>query len=198
MEELEAQEAPRGAKDPANAVEEPAQSVETNGAFPAPPEETEDETADETVTPEPVTNGKPARDYTQFDPEVAAILKKLPNGLYEKFSTKLSEWKKAADELPAAQAEIQKLSEGKPRFLSEHPEAYKLTTEYSTALKDYQDASQESSHWQSQLKNIKQGLPWVMLEVNAQGEIVGRNMPAPTDGKTDVDAELAKILENGS
>ena len=177
-----------------------------NVAFPEVPEGSEDEessteTAETTLDSaiEGTENRPKARDYTAFDPDVAAILKKLPNQAYDKFGPKIAEWKANSDKLADAQKELAEVAKGNPRFLHEHPEAYKLTPEYSKATSEYSAVSREADHWRQQLIKIKRGEPWVKIyDYNEDGSFKSTPVPPPEDGRVDIESEMAvtEALQN--
>jgi len=180
---------PRGEKDPLAAENDPqpAEGVEfIMPEKPAPVEEEEEPAAEQ---PTAQTTGK--RDYSQFDPEVAKVLSKLPNATYNAFKDKLAEWKAAADKLPQLKADLEKVQKDKPRFLAEHPKAYELQPEYSEAVQSFNEAGTEAAHWMDQLVRIKSGQSWTeWTGYDNNGKPIAVQHEAPADGKPDPRAEI--------
>ena len=93
--------------------------------------------------PEPLT--KAERQYTGNE-EVDNVLKKLPNQTFNSYKEKLTEWHKAYQE--------QKES---PKWLSGHPEAYKLSPEYQSSVDDLTNMEFEYEVVEEALVSCKEG-----------------------------------------
>ena len=184
---------PIGEKDPT--AQESAKEDDDSVEFIMPPKEEDGDEDEETpaeAAAKPATDkADGSRDYSNVDPDIAKILKKLPNATYAAFKDKLVEWKAAADKIPALKAELDKANTSKPRFLAEHPEAYQLQPEYVEASQAYSEASQEAKHWLTQLRKVKAGEAWTeWTGYDQNGRPLTREHPASADGRPDVDAEI--------
>lgn len=131
------------------------------------------------------------RDYSQYDPDVAAVLKKLPNALYAKYADQLQAWKQDANKLKDVQTELSELRKNKPAFLTDHPQAYRLSDDFIAARQQMLLAKQTAEFWQQQLENIEQGLAWQDFRgYDNTGNPVFADMPALENGQIDVRARL--------
>ena len=134
-------------------------------------------------------NGK--RDYSQYDKEVADVLRKLPNSLYAKYADKLQQWKKDSERAAELDTKLEIISKEKPRFLAEHPESFRISKEYRTAVEAFTTAKEVRGGWESQLARIEQGLDWVELKgYDEQGQPILVNHPAPENGQIDFNAKM--------
>lgn len=162
---------PKSADEADSAFGLPAEAAEA-AAVPA-------EDIDKTEAP------KKGRDYAAFTPEQVEVLKKLPNGAYQK-ATKLfgeaNEAIKERDELKTA---------GAPRMFHEHPQAFVLDPGFQEAQSLSTQADAEYAHYSRQLVAIKSGKPWYKMGYDAKtGDPRYTKVEAPTDGTVDVESEI--------
>jgi len=151
--------------------------------------EEESDTSPEGETESQPINGK--RDYSKYDKEVADVLKKLPNSLYAKYADKLQQWKKDSERATELDTKLTALAAEKPRFLAEHPDSFRISKEYRSAVEAYSTAKEVRGGWESQLARIEQGLDWVELKgYDDQGQPVLVNHPAPENGQVDFNAKM--------
>ena len=175
-----------------NENEEGVESEAEETSFEVP--ETETETTDDSdtagVESEEKLPGK--RDYSKFDPEVADIARKLNNANFAKYADKLQEWKQAATEATNLKTKIETLTKEKPRFLAEHPEAYRIAPEFNQAKQAYNGAKEQVNFWQDQLLKISEAEAWQEFTgYNDQGQPQFVDHPATPDGRVDKRSEIA-------
>lgn len=142
---------------------------------------------------EPSRTDKPngGRDYSQFDPEVAAILKKLPNAQYAAVKDKLQEWKEGANKAAELEKKFAEYKTANPPYLAEHPMSYRLDNNFQTAVALSKQHKEERAFWEQQLINIEQGEEWEDFQgYNEQGEPIIVKMSAPANGQVDVRARV--------
>lgn len=167
---------------PVATIPKPADDADTAFALPA-------EAAEAAIVPPanaPDEAPKKGRDYTAFTPEQVDVLKKLPNGAYQK-ATKLfaeaNEAVKERDEL--------KTSAAGPRMFHEHPQAFVLDPGFQEAQALSSQADAEYAHYSRQLVAIKSGKPWYKMGYDAKtGEPRYTKVEAPEDGTVDVESEI--------
>ncbi|NBW14521.1 MAG: hypothetical protein EBR82_41635, partial [Caulobacteraceae bacterium] len=92
------------------------------------------------------------RKYTGVD-EVDAVLKKLPNGTYDKVKDEIPKWFDA----------YKKQSEA-PKYLAAHPDAYTLSPQYKAAASDYQFKQFEAQSVRAALLQYKNNQPIKLLD----------------------------------
>jgi hypothetical protein len=118
------------------------------------------------------------RKYTGVE-EVDAVLKKLPNGTYDKVKDEIPKWYDA----------FKKQSEA-PKYLAAHPDGYKLSPQYQAAASDYQQKQFEAQSVRASLLQFKNNQPIKLLyEYNDKGEPVYQTIN-PVNGKHDAAIEL--------
>lgn len=131
------------------------------------------------------------RNYDDFPEDLRPILKALNNTQFAKHSAKLKEIYTKAAKVADLEKQLAENKSG-PRFQFEHPESYRLTPEYNELEQAVNYGRNEISHWRSQLLAIEMGKPWKMLSGYDErtGEPKFTDMPAPEDGKIDVEAKI--------
>lgn len=92
------------------------------------------------------------RNYDGLEPEVVAVLKQLRNGAYNAVKDQLPLWHKAYK----AQAEM-------PKYIAQHPEAYKLDKQYQELEIGAHNAQFEATALYEGLMSLKQGKPFDLL-----------------------------------
>lgn len=112
---------------------------------------------------------KQKRDYSKFTEEDQALLRKLPNSIYDKLKVRLQdiyEKENTLKELQEKVVEYQKIAEGKgvPENWHESPDAYTLTPEYRSISDQFDKVAFEEDHWRQQLTNVKSGQPITPLQ----------------------------------
>lgn len=156
-------------------------------ADPAKPTETPAKPADPA---EPV--GHRTRDYSKFHPDDAAILRKLPNELFAKYSVELPKLRAAAEKAAELEKKVAETEAG-PKYLHEHPEAVILTPEYRNTVNDLQQTEFEANHYREQLLRIRRGEAWRIIEgFDKNGNpVYGPERPAPEGSQIDLQADIA-------
>lgn len=150
----------------------------------------DEESAPDDVTPDDTKTSK--RDYSKYDPEVAAILKKLPNTLFAKYADQIAEWKESHKKVEDVTKQLDTLKAEKPRFLAEHPESYRIAPEYKSAQLNHRAAKMEARHWENQLIAINNGEAWrEFLGYDETGNARFQDHPAPENGRVDQRAAIA-------
>ena len=128
---------------------------------------------------DPTSTTKPSRDYTGFDEEDKNFLKKLPNDLFAKYSTRI----KQREEEFKQQLEQAKTSQ--PTF-TEHLEGYRLLPRYKELSDTAAQSSELEAHYLNQLTRIKQGQSWQHIAgIDDKGNVTYTTIP----GKTQKDSE---------
>ena len=109
------------------------------------------------------------RNYDGFSPGEIEVFKKMSTHAFNTVRSSLLE----AKEVPTLREKIKKLEEGglPPSYL-EHPEAYKLTPEFSQAQKNLEGQSQLYNFYYNQLAAIKEGQNYKDFAVGADGKLV--------------------------
>lgn len=167
--------------------------AEPENPFKLPAAEKKNDTAPAT---EPQTPADPAshraRDYSKFHPDDAAILRKLPNELFAKYSVELPKLRAQAEKVKELEAKVAETSNG-PKYLHEHPEAVILTPEYRNTVNDLQQTEFEANHYREQLLKIRRGEPWRVIEgFDKNGSpVYGPERPAPEGSQIDLQADIA-------
>jgi hypothetical protein len=92
------------------------------------------------------------RNYDGLEPEVVAVLKQLRNGAYNAVKDQLPLWHKAFK----TQGEM-------PKYIAQHPEAYKLDKQYQELEIGVHNAQFEASALYDGLMSLKQGKPFNLL-----------------------------------
>jgi hypothetical protein len=92
------------------------------------------------------------RNYEGLEPEVVAVLKQLRNGAYNAIKDQLPQWHKAFK----AQAAM-------PKYIAQHPDAYKLDKEYQELEIGAHNAQFESSTLYDSLMALKANKPFKLL-----------------------------------
>jgi hypothetical protein len=92
------------------------------------------------------------RDYTGLEPEVVAVLKQLRNGAYNAVKDQIPQWFKAYKEKDAM-----------PKYIAQHPEAYKLDKGYQELEVGVNNAGFEASALYESLMSLKQNKPFDLL-----------------------------------
>ena len=114
--------------------------------------------------PEPKDDKKDKRSYEGFDPEHAAMLKKLPN---KEFNT-LSKFIK--DNVYPMRDELKKLKEEAQISAVEkeysNPDGYKLSSEYTGLSHAVENLGVEVDYWRNALQRAQAGQPIKQLTVN--------------------------------
>ena len=137
-------------------------------------------------------NAHRSRDYSKFHPDDAAILKKLPNELYAKYSVELPKLREQAKKAAELEAKLTETAKG-PQYLHEHPEAVVLTPEYRTAVNDLQQTEFEAQHYREQLLKIRRGESWKTIDGwTKEGQpVYGAERKAPEGNTIDLEADVA-------
>lgn len=158
-------------------------------AEPAKPEPAPAKADEQPTVQEP--HGHRTRDYSKFHPDDAAILRKLPNELFAKYSVELPKLRAQAEKVAALEAKVAETANG-PRYLHEHPEAIVLTPEYREAVNDLQQTEFEAQHYREQLLKIRRGEPWKIIEAwDKDGRpVYGPDRPAPEGSQIDLQADI--------
>jgi len=132
---------------------------------PAKPEITPPVVPDPNVPP-PGTPVKTARDLSGLPPQIAPLFQQMSN---EAFDT----LKPIVLDRIAKESQIQDLkrAKGLPESYWEHEQGYTLDPDYSTLAATANDAQMIVRHWQEQLKLIKQGKDWQVLDVDKEGKL---------------------------
>jgi len=105
-----------------------------------------------------------SRDYSKFKPEHQEFLKHLPNAAFLKASSELTKLYEIEAENGKLKNELKESATGKlPASYYEHPEGFRLSSQFSELSNEMQYYDFEVSHWKSQLANIKRGQPWLEL-----------------------------------
>lgn len=92
------------------------------------------------------------RNYDGLEPEVVAVLKQLRNGAYNAVKDQIPLWHKAFK----SQAEM-------PKYIAQHPDAYKLDKEYQELEIGAHNAQFESSTLYDNLMALKSNKPFNLL-----------------------------------
>lgn len=116
----------------------------------------------EAAKPDPKAEVKPeepakaevqtGRDYTNVDPEVVSVLKQLRNGAYNSFKDQIPLWHKAFKE-----------RETMPKYIAQHPDAYKLDKGYQELEVSVRNAEFETSTLYDNLMALEGKEPFNLL-----------------------------------
>ena len=153
----------------------------------------EEETAGEekpVAAPTEETPAAPeARDYSAYDPEVAAIGKHLRNKQFKELLPQIQQWKKEA-----AEAKTLREQPREPQFSYENENAYLMDKNYQETSRLANLANFEVEHLTRQLELIESGEDWYELTgYDQQGQPRYIKHDARTDGKIDSGAK-ARVL----
>lgn len=121
----------------------------------------------EQVTQEaqPEVTQQTGRNYADFLPEDAAILKKMPNHVFDAVKTRFAEIKNLRDSQAQTAARIAELEKGgMPAQYSAHPEAYRLTPAFTQASDTIQQADFEIGIIENAINAIETGKPYQILD----------------------------------
>ena len=118
------------------------------------------------VTTPPGTPVKPSRDLTDLPPQIAPLFKEMSNEAFEKL-------KPLVLEHVAQQGQIADLKKarGLPESYWEHEQGYTLAPEFGALAQDSHLASIITNHWKEQLKNVKAGKDWQVIDINDKGDL---------------------------
>lgn len=125
-----------------------------------------------------ITPTKGARDYADIDPSDVPLFKGMSNEAY----AKARDWYKAARNQDTKYKELEgTYSKVKDLQYYQHPEAYRLTEDYSKLEKSVSNSNTLANHWQQQLALIKEGKPFHDVVVGENGELSlgGQYQPSP-------------------
>lgn len=152
-------------------------------------EELETPVADKPATPVEEPTGTAARDYSAFDPEVAAIGKHFRNKQFQELLPQIQAWKKAADEVKTLREQPRE-----PQFAYESPNAYLMDPKFQETSRLANLANFEVEHLTRQLELIESGEDWYELTgYDQQGQPQYVKHDARTDGKVD-NAAKARVM----
>lgn len=119
------------------------------------------------------------RDYSNLPDEVVSVLKKLPNQTYNAVREQLPKWYEAFKK----QAEI-------PKHYTQHPEAYKLDTQYTQIQNELETDRFEVGALKDAIVNLKQNKPFELLTgYDDKGDPVFKTIN-PDRGRFDPSIEL--------
>lgn len=136
------------------------------------------------------------RDYSIFKEDDAKILRQAGNNpVFNWAKERLPKLYAAEKELAETKTKLEEVSKGivrMPESYNEHPEAYKLSQEYSNGIRFYQQASLESEHWLQQLQNCKAGEQVYPIKgISKNGELV---LGEPIDATPELEVKLQQSL----
>lgn len=173
-----------------NGEEGAEQSAEEEVGFFNKDEQQQDETQQEEA--EPAAAAVPTtRDYTKFDKEVAAVLKNVPNHVFNKFGQQIQDWKAGADKAAKLQEQLTAQRTANPGFLAEHPDGYRLTPDYRNIISEERIAKEEADFWSHQATAIANGEAWQEFRgYDDKGEPIIVDHPASQNGQVDTRASL--------
>jgi len=153
------------------------------------PEEPTPPAADKPVTPVEEPTSAAARDYSAFDPEVAAIGKHFRNKQFQELLPQIQAWKKAADEVKTLREQPRE-----PQFSYENENAYLMDPKFQETSRLSNLAQFEVEHLTRQLELIESGEDWYELTgYDQQGQPRYIKHDARADGKID-SAAKARVL----
>lgn len=140
-----------------------------------------------------------ARDYSQFLPEDAEILKQLPNHVFDLAKDRMAQHKRAYDEVASLRTELDRAKQGGlPDNYFNHPQAVTLLPEYQEAAELVSQADAEIGVYENALAAIETGQPYNWIsKYDEQGNPVYRRIEPPRDaeGNALIDgAAKAKIM----
>ena len=145
--------------------------------------------AEKPATPVEEPVGTAARDYSAFDPEVAAIGKHLRNKQFQELLPQIQAWKKAADEVKTLREQPRE-----PQFAYENPNAYLMDPKFQETSRLSNLAQFEVEHLTRQVELIESGDDWYELTgYDQQGQPQYIKHDARTDGKID-NAAKARVM----
>lgn len=145
---------------------------------------------------QPVTPA--ARDYTQFTAEDAAILKRMPNHVFDAVKGRFAAIKQVETEKTELANRIKQLESGAlPDSYLQHPNAYQLQPEYHSAVTLVNEADAEINAYNNAVIAIEQGRPYQKPIGWKDGELQFETVEPPTDAQgnplQDVQAKHALI-----
>ena len=153
------------------------------------PEEPAAPVAEKPATPVEEPAGTSARDYSAFDPEVAAIGKHFRNKQFQELLPQIQAWKKAADEVKTLREQPRE-----PQFAYENPNAYLMDPKFQETSRLANLANFEVEHLTRQLELIESGEDWYELTgYDQQGQPQYIKHDARADGKID-NAAKARVM----
>lgn len=142
-----------------------------------PKETTQSETTK--VEAQTTPQNQQGRDYSNLPDEVVSVLKKLPNQTYNAVREQLPKWYEAFKK----QAEI-------PKHYTQHPEAYKLDTQYTQIQNELETDRFEVGALKDAIVNLKQNKPFELLTgYDEKGDPVFKTIN-PERGRFDPSIEL--------
>lgn len=116
-----------------------------------------------------LTPSKTARDYSDIDPADVPLFKKMANDSF----VKAKEWYLAQRTNNGKFTELQtNFDKVKDQQFWSHPEAYRLSEDYSKAISEYQMASSVSNYWTEALAAIRNNQPVRDLILDEKGNLV--------------------------
>lgn len=140
---------------------------------------------------------KLARDYSDIDESDRELFKNMSNAAFNRLKPLYLEHKKQSATLAEQTAKIAELSKRPetsetlpPNYFS-HPEAFRLSKNYTVLNQRVNLAQAVLSHWQKQLIAIRKGEDWHDLEQDKDGNIV----VSSGESKATTDAEV-QVMEN--
>lgn len=126
------------------------------------------------------------RDYSQFTAEDAAILKRMPNHVFDAVKGRFAQIKQLDTERTELANRIKQLESGAiPDSYHQHPAAYQLTPEFSQNAAIIRQADFEAAACETAITAIEQGLPYNRLIGYNQetGEPIYKAVEPPTDAQ---------------
>lgn len=116
-----------------------------------------------------LTPTKSSRDYSDIDPADVPLFKKMANDSF----LKAKEWYKAQKATNGKYTELEtNFNKIKDQQFWSHPEAYRLSEDYSKATAEYQAASTISNYWSEALAAVRAGKPVQDLVLDKNGNLV--------------------------
>lgn len=154
-------------------VEEKAPTILKSSEFKKLEEEVEETKAPTSVkTPAP-SKGTKNYEGLEVDDNIKLILNKMSTDAFEYTKARLVELqntKRKAAELETSISDYAK--NGVPKSWEEHPEAYRLSPEYTKTTGLLDQARNEKEYWNQQWARIEAGEQWQDYRVGADGKLV--------------------------
>lgn len=147
----------------------------------------------QSVVEEEVEDKTNKRDYSDVEPEVVPLLKKMGGKSFDYFKAQHKEHKSLKAQHDALKVEHERIKKGAlPENYVEHPHGYTLSKEFEALNDQYGKAQQLTNHWQQQLEKINNGEEtYTEVYVDQSGEL---RLSKPTIATKETIADLSRYV----